>query len=215
MFTTGYFVVTLKYPSFDWRRQKEYKLELVQNYWLIKLGHDIVGEVFVFEREDAARRLYQYKCTADEGVGLGFGSVTHFRFVRSMTRKGAAKSGMNDIGETLEFFEPTHEQAQEFAHAARERKIQSLRDDIAMYRAVIDVAHSRFPKIDRSAIPDTREENIERERLELGDYVISLYRCGALNKSEIEGAQKRAVRNGCSDYRYSEDRYDLVMVPND
>lgn len=210
MFSTGYFVVTQTYPSFDRRRKKDYNLEVVKDFWLIKNGRDILGDVFVFEREDAARRLYQFKCT----TGESYGSQTNMRFIRARTRKGAARSGMDDSGEILEYFQPTFEQAQEYARIARQRTIQAHREDVAMYRSVIEMAHTRFPKIDRSAIPRAREDDPQREVFELGDYAVSLYRCGALTEAEIHAAQKSS-KSGYSDYRYAEDHYQLVLLPND
>ncbi|WP_157784733.1 hypothetical protein [Sinorhizobium fredii] len=209
MFSKGFFIVSQFYPSYDGRNKKSYRMLFTHGYWLLHRDHNHVGEIFVFEQRDAAKRLYDFKVT----TGERYGSKTSLRFHRAMTQKGAAAAVADGHGELLEYFSPTYQEAEEFARIAAERREQAYRDDVATYRALIEKAHERFPKMDRSAIPQPNEDNPHTEAIYLGHYAISLFRCGAISADEIDRAQKSS-KNGFSDYRYAEDRYELVMVPN-
>ncbi|MDF3181444.1 hypothetical protein, partial [Mesorhizobium sp. P17.1] len=118
-FTTGYFVITTKGSDFD--SKKPLKLKPYKDCWIIMDGFIDVGDIFVFEREDACRRLYEFKKTRSRR----YGSETSIRFIRSLTRKGAAKSGFVGEGEVLEYFRPTYEEAQEYAKQDRQEELDT------------------------------------------------------------------------------------------
>ncbi len=206
-FRTAYFVLTTKYSPFEpgWNP----RLEQWKGWWNITQEHRPIGDVFVFEREDACRRLYEYKvslCTT-------YGSDTTIRYMRAFTRKGAAESGFRGEGEIIENYRPTYEEAKELTRRAKEEDFRRHQRDNQRYRAVIDRAHSRFPNIDRSQVPAVDDQSSSRETIYLQQYVAGLYQCGAIPDNEIDVLLK-SVETGHGDLRYSDFAPVVEMVPN-
>ena len=206
-FRTGFFVITSKSPDFDSKRTL--KLESFKDYWLVRDGFNIVADIFVFEREDACRRLYPFKMECSQK----YGSETSIRFIRSMTRRGAAKSGLEGEGEILEYFRPTYEDAQKYEKLARELELTRVREDIEKYRTLLERTHQKFPKIDRSGIPVANTENRLTEKVYLDRYVCGLARCGAISDHEMKNF-RASLKTGYSDHRYTELADHIVMKPD-
>ncbi|WP_156389063.1 hypothetical protein [Mesorhizobium sp. Root695] len=207
-FKTGYFVITSKYPDFNSKRTL--KLDPFKDYWLVKDQFDIVADIFVFEREDACRRLYPFKTECSQK----YGSEASIRFIRSLTRKGAAKCGLRGEGEILEYFRPTYEEAQKYEKLAREAELTRVCEDIEKYRKLLEHTHQKFPKIDRSGIPVRNAENPHTERVYLDRYVCGLARCGAISDNAMKDF-RASLRTGYSDHRFTEFADNIAMVPND
>ncbi|TPL71393.1 hypothetical protein [Mesorhizobium sp. B2-3-15] len=207
-FTTGYFIIVTKSADFD--SKKPLRLVPFKEYWCIEDKNWGVGDIFVCEREDAARRLFDFKKICSRK----YGHETSIRFARTLTRAGAAKKGFAGEGEIIEHFRPTREEAEQYAKEDREKEFTLAREDLARYREIIDRAHRRFPKIDQSAIPAPWPDDPTREVIHVDHYVCGLARCGAISEAEMVEFRK-SLKTGYSDHRFTALADEIVMVPND
>ncbi|TVZ72827.1 hypothetical protein BCL32_1014 [Rhizobium mongolense USDA 1844] len=205
-FGTAYFVLTTKHSDFDSKNRP--RLERWRHWWNI-MDKRSVGDVFVFEREDACRKLYALRVEQC----ISFGSETSIRYVRALTQKRAAEAGFRGEGEVLEYHRPTYEEAQELTRRAEEDDLRRYREDIEKFRAVIERAHARFPNIDRSEIPAVDDQYPRREKVYVEHYVAALFQCGAVPDAEIEDLAK-TLKTGHGNLRYWHDAPVIKMVPN-
>lgn len=173
-------------------------------WWISSSTKKLGGLIYVFEREDSARRHYEFELQRN-----GEESAYTLTYIKAFTKRRAANAVVNCKGEILLRKVFTEDEKQLIGEERREQRKAAAVADIQKYKVIIEQALKRHSELAPLVELVSDPGNPERELISHDRYLVALFKCGAISDHDMN-LFRVTLKAGYSDHRAAGANYDIL-----